>query len=357
MKRILDLLLGRPRVALSPSRLLAGEVTTPYGVLPSDEAVANAWRIEAGDRDCPPWLILGRRDAPSGSIWRLAWCPAATSLPPQAEIVLPEAAWALERLNDLSGPDGWHLRSLESPFGYWIGLWEGSRCEHLQAPGRDRNDAVQLERIHAARLGADHPPEILGEWAPPNALKLADVAEDSPESDLLGTADSIVRHERRSDATALARLTGIVVLFGLVTGLFGAFQLFHSHQRRLQEARLEIVRPLVERTANLEAARKRQIDSLRAFREALRPSQAPGIVISRIASKVSGGARLTALAIEETPNGWRVRTEARVGDWSAIQPFSESIRSVPGVSKASVSNQSRQAESISAMLDIEGVWP
>jgi len=357
MKRLLDLMLGRPRVALSPSRLLAGEVTTPYGSLPTDDVVASAWRNEAGDRDCPPWLILGRRDAPSGSIWRLAWCPSDGRLPSQAEIVLPEAAWALERLNEVAGPEGWHLRSLESPFGYWIGLWEGSRCEHLQSPGRERSEAVRLEQALAARRGAHHPPELLGEWAQPSARQLSSVAEESPESDLLSTTESVLRQERRADATAVARLTGIVLIFGLATALFGAFQLWHSRQRHVQEARLEAVRPLVERTNALEASRAQQLDSLRTFREAMRPSEAAGIVISRIASKVPDGARLTVLALEETPGGWRIRTEARLADWNAIQPFSEAIRGVAGVTKATVSNQARQADAVSAILDIEGVWP
>ena len=73
MKSAVNLVLGRPRVALAPSRLLSGEVTTPYGNIPGDDLVSDAWRAEAGDRDCPPWMILGRRDAPSGTIWRLAW--------------------------------------------------------------------------------------------------------------------------------------------------------------------------------------------------------------------------------------------------------------------------------------------
>jgi hypothetical protein len=357
MKRILDLVLGRPRVALSPSRLLAGEVTTPYGNIPGDEVVSAAWRAEAGDRDCPPWLILGRRDAPSGSIWRLAWCPASDKLPEQAEIVLPQAAWAVERLNELTHPEGWHFRSLESPYGFWIGLWEGSRCEHLQAPGRDRDESVRLEQLLATRMGAVHLPELLGEWAPPTAPDLARLAEESPESDLLSTTDSVARLERRSNATAIARVVGIVLAFGLVTAFFGTFQLWQSHQRHQQESRLESVKALVERTANLETSRSLGIDSLRAFREALRPSQAAGIVVSRLASQVTGGARLSVLALEETPSGWRVRTEARLADWSSIQPFSAAIRSLPGVTKASVSNQSRQSDGVSVILDIEGLWP
>ena len=50
MDQVLDLLGGLPRVALSPSHLLNGEVTTPYGQDPSHEGIEASWRDRAGDR-------------------------------------------------------------------------------------------------------------------------------------------------------------------------------------------------------------------------------------------------------------------------------------------------------------------
>ena len=357
MKLPTDLVLGRPRVALAPSRLLTGEVTTPYGTLPGDEAVEAAWVAEAGAKECPPWLILGRRDAPSGTIWRLAWCPTAGTLPDRSEIVLPEAAWALERLNEIQGPENWHLRSMESPSGFWIGLWQGNRCEHLQAPWRERQDALDLECAVAAKHDVAHPQEYLADWAAPTPEQLAVLSDSSPESDLLEVSESVRRRERRANATAICRTSLVLIFLAAISGAFGVFQFWQAHQRGKQESRLESVKNLVDHSANLEASRATVLDTLRSFGDALRRSQAADLVVAGIASMVPPGSRLQALSLEETPKGWRLRTEARLPDWNAIQPFTQSLRKVVGVTKVSVANQARQADVVSVVLEIEGVWP
>ncbi len=357
MKSALDLILGRPRVALAPSRLLAGEVTTPYGSLPTDDVVSVAWRAQVGDRECPPWMILGRRDAPSGTIWRLAWCPSVGPMPGKAEIVIPAAAWAFDLMSEVNGPEGWHLRSLESPSGFWVGLWEGSRCEHLQAPWRERQEAIQMETSLAAKHGVTHPSELLTDWTPPTPGALALLADSSPESDLLCVSDSVQRKEHRDNAASMARTGVVLVVLALVTAGFGLFQAWHSHLRTVEEARLESVKALVDRSANLETSRMRVLDTLRTFRDALRRSEAADLVLAGIASNVQAPSRLQVLAMEETSSGWRIRTEARLPDWNAIQPFTQSIRKIKGVSKVTLANQSRQGEAVSAILEIEGVWP
>ena len=357
VKTAIDLVLGRPRVALAPSRLLAGEVTTPYGNAPTDDVVAAAWRNEAGDRDCPPWMILGREDAPSGTIWRFAWCPATSAMPEHAEIVLPEALWALELLNDMDSPPGWHLRALESPSGTWVGIWHGSRCDHLQLPGKDREQALERGRSGLAKRGIQNPQALDASWIAPNAARLSEMADASPESDLVEIKESIRRQERKSVAASVARTAAVVAALALVSGLLGAFQGWHAYRRSAEESRLQAVKPLVDGAAELARHRERDLASLRSFRDALEPGHAADRVVAGIASALPAGARLQTLALEQTSTGWRLRTEARLPDWGSIQPLSQGLRQVAGVTKVTVANQSRQADAVSAILEVEGTWP
>lgn len=357
MKPAIDLVLGRPRVVLSASRLLVGEVTTPYGVLPTEELVESTWRGLAGERAHAPWLLLGRRDTPSGTIWGLAWCPPVGALPDAAEIVLPEALWALECMNGTPGPEGWHVRRLESPQGVWTGLWEGARCEHLSPPVREAAAALELERTLAGQRGATEVPQLEFAWSPPSPEALRELSESRPEADLLGLTESVLRGERRADRTSIARTAAILLVLGAITGAFGIHQAWHAHQRRLQESRLESVRTLVDRAAHLESSRGRQIDSLRRIRDALSRSQAPDLVLRAIAAKVPPSIRLQVLAMEGATGTWRIRAEARLPDWNAVEPFTRDLRSLPRVSKVSVANQSRQSDAVAAILEIEGTWP
>lgn len=357
MKTAIDLVLGRPRVALAPSRLLAGEVTTPYGNAPNDDLVATAWRTEAGDRDCPPWMILGREDAPSGTIWRFAWCPATSAMPEHAEIVLPEALWALELLNDMDAPPGWHLRALESPSGTWVGVWHGSRCDHLQLPKKDRQEALERGRSGLAKRGIQTPQELEASWIAPNAARLSELADANPESDLMEIKESIKRQERRSVTASVARTAVVLGVLAMISGLLGIFQGWHAYQRSSEESRLASVKPLVDGAAELAQHRVRDLDSLRSFRDALEPGHAADRIVAGISSALPAGARLQTLALEETSTGWRLRTEARLPDWGSIQPLSQSLRQVAGVTKVTVANQSRQSDAVSAILELEGTWP
>lgn len=357
MKTAIDLVLGRPRVALAPSRLLAGEVTTPYGNAPTDDVVAAAWRNEAGDRDCPPWMILGREDAPSGTIWRLAWCPPVSAMPDRAEIVLPEAIWALELLNEMDSPPGWHLRALESPSGTWVGIWHGSRCDQLHLPRKDRQEALERGRSGLAKRGILNPQELDASWTAPNPARLSGIADANPESDLVEIKESIRRQEKRSLAASVARTASVLGVLAMVTGLLGAFQGWHAYRRSAEESRLATVKPLVDGAAELVRDRQRDLDSLRSFRDALEPGHAADRVVAGIASALPAGSRLQTLALEQTSTGWRLRTEARLPDWGSIQPLSQSLRQVAGVTKVTVANQSRQSDAVSAILELEGTWP
>lgn len=357
VKQALDLVLGRPRVALASTRLLPGEVTTPYGNAPTEDVVDAAWRAEAGDRACPPWMILGRRDAPSGTIWRIAWCPDAARVPPDAEISLPEGAWALELLGALDGPSDWHLRFLDSPSGTWASLWEGARCELLVPPRRDSSAAIERGRAIAAKRGCADCPELQATWQAPTPSRLSSLADSSPESELFELPESVKRQERRATAAAIARTGLALAALALATGILGAWQAWHARLRTQEESRLASVKHLVDHAASLAEARKHGLDSLRTYEDALRPSDRAAGVVAAIGAAVPPESRLQVLAIEATKSGWRARTEARLPDWNGIQPLAQALRTSPLVEKVSVANQSRQSDAVAAILELEGRWP
>lgn len=357
MDPIFDLLGGLPRVALSPSHLLNGEVTTPYGQNPSMDGVEKAWRDHAGNRPAPPWILLGPRDTPNGTVWRLSWCPSPASMPSGAEIVLPEGAWALERLSAPAGPDGWHLRILPSPRGLWVGLWEGSRCDHLHGPYASEADGTARMRAIAAKAGVEPSGEVRGTWIDPSPRDLRELAAIHPEADLLPAEESAHRADIRADRVAGARVLGVAVVFALVTLGFGAVQASAWRMRASQETRLESVRSLLDRVAALRADRLRLEDSIRVRKDALAPNSSADRILSGIARKVPDGASLQVFALERTDEGWRVRTEARLSDWNQVQPFAQSLRSVAGVAKVSIASQARSGDDVTAVLELEGTWP
>lgn len=357
MDSIFDLLGAHPRVALSPSHLLNGEVTTPYGQHPSLNDVEKSWRDLAGDKPMPPWILLGPRDTPNGTVWRLSWCPPLADMPVGAEIVLPEATWALERLSEEPGPEGWHLRVLPSPHGAWIGLWEGSRCDHLHGPYATETFGVARLGSIAAKAGLAPSGEIHGTWVDPSPRDLRELASVHPESDQLSVAESLRRGNSRSDRVAAGRVLAVVAIFLLVSLGFGAVQVVAWRMRASQETRLASVRPLLDRATALRATRTRLEDSIRVRRDALVPNSSADRVLAGIARKVPEGASLQVLALERSGDGWRVRTEARLSDWNQVQPFAQSLRSVDGVAKVSIASQARSGDGVTAVLELEGLWP
>ncbi|HXP90772.1 MAG TPA: hypothetical protein VN931_07595 [Fibrobacteria bacterium] len=357
MDQLLDLLGGLPRVALSPSHLLNGEVTTPYGQDPSPEAVEAAWRDLSGDRILPPWILLGRRDTPNGTVWRLSWCPPRGPLPASVEVALPEGLWALELLTGESGPEGWHLRILASPLGTWVGLWEGARCERLHGPHPSESGGVDRVRAIAARTGVVPTAEIRGVWSVPSGQDLRALAGSHPESDLLPTTESVRRGGIRADHAAFARILAILAAFATVTVGLGLVQAAAWSLRRSQDIRLESVQPLLDRVASLRKSRAVLRDSIWMRKDALAPNAAVDRILAGIARKIPDGASLQALALERSDSGWRVRTEASLSDWNQVQPFAQSLRAVPGVAKVVIASQARSGSGISAVLELEGTWP
>jgi hypothetical protein len=357
MDQVLDLLGGLPRVALSPSHLLNGEVTTPYGQDPSPEGVEAAWRDLAGDSVLPPWILLGRRDTPNGTVWRLSWCPPRGPSPTLAEVALPEGLWALERLTAEPDPEGWNLRILASPQGTWVGLWEGARCERLHGPYPSEPVGIARVRAIAAKNGVVPTAQIRGIWKVPSPHDLRALAGSYPESDLLATTESVRRNGIRADHTAVARVLAILAVFATITFGLGVLQATAWSLRRSQDTRLESVQPLLDRVAALRKSRAALRDSIWIRKEAMAPNSAVDRILSGIARKIPEGAGLQVLALERSDSGWRVRTEASLSDWNQVQPLAQALRSVPGVARVAVASQARSGSGVSAVLELEGRWP
>lgn len=354
---VFDLLAGHPRAALASSHCLNGEVTTPFGQEPGPEEVDAMWRSLVGDREVPPWIILGRRETPSGIVWRILYCPRSGALPARAEIVLPQAAWMHRILDDASGPPGWHVRVSQAGDDLWGGVWEGDRCERIHGPYR--SEAQLLERCrHGLQDSAELAEDMVRKtWRTPDRKDLQALVAAQSSGDLLSLDESMSRARLRERDSDWARLAGVVVVFLAVTAGFGLFQIGTWRVRVAQERRLESVRQEVETAARMESLSVRLVDTLLGRREALSPNSSADLVLRSIASKVPPSVKLQVIAIEPTANGFRARLEARFREWSEVQPFSEALRSGKGVGRVAVVSQARQADAVLAVLEMEGKWP
>lgn len=357
MGKILDLLFGRPRVRLSPSLLLGGEVTTPYGQEPSPDAILSVWQDRAGDRPIPPWILLGPRDTPNGTVWRFAWCPPTCELPPNTEIVLPCAAWVMEILSEATGPSDWHSRLLSSPDGYWIGLWEGVRCERILGPFPSKELAWKRLAEHARKAEIEPGAQVTCKWVAPDAAALRRTADTRPESDLLPPAESLHRAQSRADWTAVTRTGTVVGLLCSISLGLGVWQLAERRSRLLEETRLASVRPLLERVSVLRRSREALLDSLRSHRDAMAPNSSLDRILSGIARTVPEGAKLQVLQLESAGAGWKARTEARLASWDQVQPFAQALRAANGVDQVAVVSQNRSDEGVQAVFELKGKWP
>lgn len=356
MGSVLDLLRGLARIALSPSHLLAGEVTMPYGHDPSPEAVESAWRAIAHDRPCPPWILLGPKDTPNGTVWKLAWCPPSGPIPETPEVVLPKAAWALNLLSAPAG-QGPHLRIAIAPDGTWVGLWDGSSCLRLHGPFASEQEGVS--RLRAAATAEDLP---LGEdlhvpWSIPSPRALRHLVATRPESDLLDTGASVERNAVRADRTALARVVAVVAVFAMVTAGLASVQAIAWQLRRSQESRLTAVRPLLDRADRLRRCDERSADSLRGMQDALRPNSSADRILIGISRKTPSSASLQVLALEGADEAWHLRAETRLSSWDDVEPFSRSLRTAPGVKSAAIASQTRSGDAVSAVVELKGIWP
>lgn len=353
-----DLLAGLPRVALAPSHCLNGDVTTPFGQEPGPDEVEAKWTsLVGGDRDAPPWIVLGRRETPSGIVWRILFCPSQGTLPTEAEIVLPMAAWVLHLLRPQVGPPGWHVRFTQTDDDFWGGLWEGDRCERIHGPYRTQELLVQRCLHGIVDATASSKQVLSAPWRIPSQKDLRALVADQSCGDLLGLEGSVSRARMRERNASWARLAAVVVVFLLVTGGFGLFQVGAWRVRAIQEKRLASVRDEVESAARLESISRSLVDTLLARREALAPNSSADLVLRAVAAQVPSSVKLQVIALEPTPAGFRARLEARFQEWSQVQPFSEALRSGKGVSRVAVVSQTRQADAVLAVLEMEGGWP
>jgi hypothetical protein len=359
MEAVRDLLLGRPRAGLAPTLLLAGEVTVPYGKEPSPEAVEAVWRERAGDRELPAWILLGPRDTPSGTVWRLAWCPSAgTGSTSPGEVLLPEAVWILERLSSTPGRPGWHGRILSgAPGRSWAALFEGERCDRLVGPFATPELARRRIDEHARRAELALDGEATATWMEPTTADLRRLAEFRPESDLLPAPESRRRSETRADFAALARVGAIVGVFGTVSLGLAGWQLVQARIRHAEEVRLESVRPLLDRISVLRETRERAIGSLESRKDAALPNSSADRLLAGLARRIPSGTTLQALQLESAGPEWRTRLEAHAPSWDRVQPLTEALRTAPGVAKVGIASQNRSEGFVSVVLELRGTWP
>lgn len=345
-------------MALASSHCLNGEVTTPFGQEPGPDEVEAKWRsLVGGDRETPSWIVLGHRETPSGIVWRILFCPLLGPIPSQAEMVLPISAWVLEILRPVVGPPGWHVRVAQTRDQFWGGLWEGARCERIHGPFSTLDQLVERS-VHGLDATSDSRLEVSTiPWRNPGPKDLRMLAAQQASGDLLGWELSLQRAKLRERSASWVRLAAVVMAFMLVTGGFGLFQAVSWKLRVSQENRLASVRTEVESAARLEALSRNLVDTLLARREALSQNSSADLVLRAVAKAVPSSVKLQVIAIEPTSIGFRARLEARFQEWSQVQPFSESLRTGDGVSRVSVVSQSRQADAVLAVLEMEGRWP
>ncbi|HOX50622.1 MAG TPA: hypothetical protein PKY05_03990 [Fibrobacteria bacterium] len=353
-----DLLAGLPRVALSKSHCLNGEVTTPFGQEPTADGVEAKWRSLVGaDRPVPPWLVLGHRETPSGIVWRILFCPPSGTLADDAEVVLPMAAWVGQLLGVVAGPSGWHVRITRSGDDFWGGVWEGERCVRIHGPYRTR-ELLEHRCQHGIEDAAEAAREIIEvPWRQPSQAGLRELAGDQPSGDLLGWELSVQRSRVRRRHVALARIGGIAAVFLLVSGGFGLFQLGAWRVRAIQETRLASVQGELDAVGRLRERTRSLVDSLLSRRDALVPNSSPDKILRSVARAVPATVKLQVFALEPTTNGYRARFEARFLEWSDVQPFSDALRRGGGVKRVAVVSQTRQADAVMAVMEIEGQWP
>lgn len=355
-------LAGRSRVVLAPSRILQAACTTRYGEAPGDDDVhALIADIPASESSPPPWITLGHRDTPAGTVWNLVLCPPATprtgrNLPPgvepgdgSSEVVLPEVLWALSLLGRGTAPS----RSAHGPSGTWISRWEDGQPTLVDGPFPEGSPRLAAWLATAGEDLEDIP------WRTATEEELLDLARENPESQMLSPGQANRRAERLADRVALARV-GAVVVTALVLALAVRAPVWWLERSlRSTEERLAAVRPDIDRLDRLQDEALRDAAYLEASRPAFRPARTPLPLLSGLAGALPPGVRFLTLQLESPPgdSGWTLRADARLDDWRGVPVLVDSLRGVEGVADVRVGSQQRQEEKVHLVLDLSGRWP
>ena len=354
------ILLGRPDVALAPSRILPCACTTRYGDAPDDDDILAQVPESFGTRpEWLPWFPASQQDTPAGTVWNAFVCVPLDSssrrnlvsgcgLPKtRFEILLPEGLWAYTLLSRGKGA----LRVLRSPSGLWFSRWNEGQARSLEGPFPA--DAVP-SRWTCESGEQEHP-----DWSEPEAEALARLADDYPEAQLLPPIEAARRRERLATTTTLARV-GAVALAGLFVVLATQVPVWVAGRGlHATEVRLASVRPDIDRLDRLRASVRRDAAYLAASSGALRPAASPLPLLEGLARRLPEGGRLLNFQLESPPGepGWKLRTDIRLPDWDGVPALVDSSRLVPSVRDVKVESQQRDKDRVHLVLSLEGDWP
>lgn len=349
-------------MVLAPSRILQAACTTRYGEAPGDDDVhALVADLPSCGPTAPPWITLGHRDTPAGSVWNLVLCPpvdprTGRNLPAgtepgtgPCEVVLPEVLWALALL----GRGNAEFRHCRSPSGTWISRWEDGQPASVDGPFAESSPRLADWMRNRGEDGETIP------WREASEPELLDLALENPESQMLTSAQADLRAERLADRATLARCAAVVVAGVVLALLIQAPVLWLERSLKATEVRLAAVRPDIDRLDQLHAEALRDAAYLEASRPAFRPARTPLPLLSGLARALPPGVRLLTLHMDSPPgdSGWTLRADARLDDWRGVPVLVDSLRRVQGVGDVRVGSQQRQQEKVHLVVDLSGRWP
>jgi len=353
-RRLLARLRGTPQVTLAPTWALHAEITTKFGEYPAPQDVDALWRDAAGTSQTPGWFALSARDTPSGTVWKLLFCPAQGTLP-AADIALPQVLW-IQHLME-SNEESAGIRRLETRDGSWIGTWGDGGCQRLQGPLATGAPGLQRE-LDAAQHA--QPEADIAElfWQEPTAHDLQQLASQAPEAQLLAPSVAAQRMRQRETRTLQIRLTAVVL--GAV--LLSAMAWLPAAALRLElyraEVRMEGRLPLLHAIDSL-GSRLRTSDSLVTRQDvALSPSSRPGKLLAMLPKALPEDAHIEILQMEAHPpaseGAWIARLQLRQKDWDKVATTVEGLKHIPGVTSVDVGDQARDPTGLRYQVTLQG---
>lgn len=349
-------------MALAPSRILQAACTTRYGEAPGDDDVhALVADLPSCGPFAPPWITLGHRDTPAGSVWNLVLCPPVdprtgrnlpTGIEPgigTCEVVLPEVLWALALL----GRGSEAFRLCRSPSGTWISRWEDGQPALVDGPFPPSSSRLAAWMRDTGDACESIP------WRDATELELLDLAHENPESQMLSSAQAQLRAERLGDRATLARCAAVLATGVVLALAIHAPVLWLERSLKATEVRLAAVRPDIDRLDQLHAEALRDAAYLEASRPAFQPARTPLPLLSGLARALPPGVRFLTLQMDSPPgdSGWSLRADARLDDWRGVPVLVDSLRRVQGVDDVRVGSQQRQQEKVHLVVNLVGRWP
>lgn len=357
----MDSLAGRRKPGLVPTRLLHAQAFSPFGQFLSEEAVAKAWETLAGSRPVAPWMLLGQSDTPSGTRWRLAFVPsleAPSRLQARdGELLLPEAL-PVHRAMAALPQAGWSRRQLRWQGSLWIGLWLQECCERLVKLPHGQALAEELAWQESRWPESQGAPVVEIPPPEPTAALCEELAQASPEASLLPPELELAGSDRALRRRTVAILGTAAAALAVVTGLLAVAGLAVQLQLERMQTRTARIRPTLERIERLELQRNASLTSLSANPQLLQANPDVSRWLRQLARSLEGGVRAQALTLQaRAPKGYQASVELSVADWGDLEPLQLRLRGMPGVTRASLDQQTRKEGRVHCVAKLEGTWP